>query len=45
MTDQVHLVHYNHDRPHGALGYPSPAEFAAAEAPGERLEYTQEPSS
>jgi putative transposase len=24
--------HYNHDRPHGALGYLTPAEFAAIEA-------------
>ena len=25
-------VHYNHNRPHGALGYLTPAEFAAIEA-------------
>ena len=24
--------HYNHHRPHGALGYMTPAEFAAVEA-------------
>jgi transposase InsO family protein len=29
--------HYNHHRPHGALGYLTPAEFAAVEALKERL--------
>lgn len=40
--------HYNHDRPHGALGYLTPAEFAAIEAladqssgPSEQLESAQ----
>jgi len=27
-----HREHYNHHRPHGALGYKTPAEFAADEA-------------
>ena len=35
--------HYNHSRPHGALGYLTPAEFAAREA--ERLELVQRLSS
>lgn len=40
--------HYNHDRPHGALGYLTPAEFTAIEAltgqssgPSEKLESAQ----
>ena len=40
--------HYNHDRPHGTLGYLTPAEFAAIEAlsgqspdPSEQLESVQ----
>ena len=40
--------HYNHHRPHGALGYLTPTEFAAIEAltdqdsgPSEELEYVQ----
>lgn len=40
--------HYNHERPHGALGYLTPAEFAAIEAltgqgpgPSERLQFAQ----
>lgn len=40
--------HYNHDRPHGELGYLTPAEFTAIEAltgqssgPSEKLEYSQ----
>lgn len=40
--------HYNHERPHGALGYLTPAEFAAIEAlrgqgpgPSERLQSVQ----
>ena len=40
--------HYNQSRPHGALGYLTPAEFAAIEAltgqgpgPSEQLEYVQ----
>jgi putative transposase len=44
--------HYNHHRPHGALGYLTPAEFAAIEAltgqdPGssEQLEFVQRLSS
>ena len=42
--------HYNHGRPHGALGYLSPAEFAAIEAlkgsdPSEQLESVQRLSS
>lgn len=28
--------HYNHHRPHGALGYSTPAEFAAIEALAEQ---------
>ncbi len=35
--------HYNHSRPHGALGYLTPAEFAAREA--EQLEFVQRLSS
>ena len=35
--------HYNHHRPHGALGYLTPAEFAAREA--EQLESVQRLSS
>lgn len=35
--------HYNHERPHGALGYLTPAEFAAREA--EQLEFVQRLSS
>jgi putative transposase len=35
--------HYNHYRPHGALGYLTPAEFAAKES--ERLEFVQRLSS
>ncbi len=35
--------HYNHHRPHGALGYLTPAEFAAREA--EQLEFVQRLSS
>jgi putative transposase len=44
--------HYNHNRPHGALGYLSPAEFAAIEAlrsqgpdSSEQLEFVQRLSS
>lgn len=42
--------HYNHHRPHGALSYMTPAEFAAAEAhqgqgPDEQLHYAQKLSS
>jgi transposase InsO family protein len=42
--------HYNHSRPHGALGYLPPAEFAAIEAlkgpaPSEELQCTQRLSS
>jgi putative transposase len=40
--------HYNHNRPHGALGYLTPAEFASMEAlrgqgpgPSEQLECVQ----
>ena len=35
--------HYNHHRPHGALGYFTPAEFAARET--EQLEFVQRLSS
>ncbi len=35
--------HYNHHRPHGALGYLTPAEFVAREA--EQLEFVQRLSS
>ena len=35
--------HYNHSRPHGALGYLTPAEFVAREA--EQLEFVQRLSS
>jgi len=35
--------HYNHHRPHGALGYLTPAEFAAREA--EQVEFVQRLSS
>ena len=35
--------HYNHHRPHGALGYVAPAEFAAREV--EELEFVQRLSS
>jgi putative transposase len=35
--------HYNQSRPHGALGYLTPAEFAAREA--EQLEFVQRLSS
>ena len=44
--------HYNHERPHGALGYMDPAEFAAAEVqqgqssgPAEQLDSAQRLSS
>ena len=44
--------HYNHERPHGALSYMTPAEFVAAEAqrgqnpaPSEQLESAQRLSS
>ena len=44
--------HYNNRRPHGALGYLTPAEFAAVEAlagqgpdPSEQLESVQRLSS
>ncbi len=31
LVEQYRLA-YNHERPHGALGYRTPAEFAAAQA-------------
>jgi putative transposase len=36
-------LHYNHHRPHGALGYRTPAEFAAAVEFGGREENTGKP--
>ncbi len=45
-----HRQHYNHYRPHGALGYLTPAEFATIEAltrqvPSKQLESVQRLSS
>lgn len=37
--------HYNRNRPHSALGYSTPAEFAASEAPPEQLECVRRLSS
>jgi hypothetical protein len=36
-------LHYNHHRPHGALGYRTPAEFAAEVEVGEREENIGKP--